>query len=469
VVYHEYTHGLSNRLVIDANGDSTLGPIQAGSMGEAWSDWYAMDYLVSQGLFTDTAADGDLRIGNYVGAGLDLIRSEPMDCKVGSTSTRCPGTPGAGTGGYTYGDFGKVAGGPEVHADGEIWGQTLWDLRDALGKSQAEFLVTRAMSLSPSNPSMLDERDAILLADATLRGGRHLDTIWSVFAHRGMGFFAGALNGNDSTPGEDFSTPPPDNAPTGTLTGTVTDSQSGEPVEGVTVTVARQGGGRVNNPSDTTGADGTYSIPNLVVGTYPKVAVASGGFDPIQVPVTITAGTTVQDFTVRRDWAASSGGASVTAFDGPDFTQFGCGPGEAIDQSQAAGWGSTADLVGGLPGPNTPKSITIHLPTAVDITTVSVNPSAICGDGGSASTGDYKVEVSTDGTAFTQVASGTFTPAEQGQMNDVTLSGATAAVTDIRFTMVTPQVFQLGTCPGAFSGCDFMDMTEIAAYWTATP
>jgi hypothetical protein len=51
VVYHEYTHGLSNRLVVDANGISTLGGIQAGSMGEAWSDWYAMDFLVHQGNF----------------------------------------------------------------------------------------------------------------------------------------------------------------------------------------------------------------------------------------------------------------------------------------------------------------------------------------------------------------------------------------------------------------------------------
>jgi hypothetical protein len=122
-----------------------------------------------------------------------------------------------------------------------------------------------------------------------------------------------------------------------------------------------------------------------------------------------------------------------------------------------------------VPGPATPKSITIHLPTAVDIAEVSVNPSAICGDGGSASTGDYKVEVSTDGSTFSQVAAGTFTPANRGQMNDVTLSGATSAITDVRFTMVTPQVFQVGSCPGAFSGCDFMDMTEIAVYGTAAP
>src|SRR5439155_714495 len=116
VVYHEYTHGLSNRLVVDANGVSTLGNVQAGSMGEAWSDWYAMDFLTNQGFQPDTPDPGDVRIGNYVGAGQDLIRTQPMDCPVGTTSPKCPGTPGAGPGGYTYGDFGHIIGIPEVHA-----------------------------------------------------------------------------------------------------------------------------------------------------------------------------------------------------------------------------------------------------------------------------------------------------------------------------------------------------------------
>ncbi len=44
-----------------------------------------------------------------------------------------PARPGAGPGGYTYGDFGRIRGFPEVHADGEIWGETLWQLRGALG------------------------------------------------------------------------------------------------------------------------------------------------------------------------------------------------------------------------------------------------------------------------------------------------------------------------------------------------
>lgn len=106
----------------------------------------------------------------------------------------------------------------------------------------------------------------------------------------------------------------------------------------------------------------------------------------------------------------------------------------------------------------------------MDITEVSVDPSATCGDDPTAATGDYKVEVSSDGTTFTQVASGTFTPADQGRFNNVTLTGATTGTAVIRFTMVAPQVLQqAGACPGPSSGCDFMDMSEIAVHGTATP
>lgn len=113
-----------------------------------------------------------------------------MDCKVGSHSPRCNGALPGHLGGYTYADYGEVIGFPEVHADGEIWGQTLWDLRDRLGSARTESLVTRAMELSPANPSFLDERNAILLADTAVFNGRDRATIWRVFAHRGMGYFA---------------------------------------------------------------------------------------------------------------------------------------------------------------------------------------------------------------------------------------------------------------------------------------
>ena len=100
-----------------------------GATGTPWTSWSTRDFEPTP------RADGDLRVGQYVGCGQDLIRTQPIDCPVGSTSAACPGTPGAGPGGYTYGDFGQIIGGPEVHADGEIWGETLWDLREALGSN----------------------------------------------------------------------------------------------------------------------------------------------------------------------------------------------------------------------------------------------------------------------------------------------------------------------------------------------
>ena len=66
-VYHEYTHGLSNRLVVDVQGNSTLGPIQGDAMGEAWSDWYATDALVRDGLEIDRKGKADLDVFKYDG------------------------------------------------------------------------------------------------------------------------------------------------------------------------------------------------------------------------------------------------------------------------------------------------------------------------------------------------------------------------------------------------------------------
>ncbi len=56
---------------------------------------------------------------------------EPIDCPARPrTDPRVPRRHHTGArGGYTFGDFGTVLGSPEVHSDGEIWTQTLWDLR----------------------------------------------------------------------------------------------------------------------------------------------------------------------------------------------------------------------------------------------------------------------------------------------------------------------------------------------------
>ncbi len=439
-------------------------------MGEAWSDWYAMDFLVNQGFFRDQPADGDLRVGEYVGWGNDLIRTEPLDCRVGSTSDSCPGTGDdlSGPGGYTYGDFAKVVGAPEEHSDGEIWAQTLWDLRRALGIKLTQSLVTRAMELAPNDPSFLDMRNSILQADLVVDKGRKQARIWQVFAARGMGYFAGSVDGNDTAPAEDFSTPPPANTPRGSLTGTVSDPDAGEPVEGATVAIGGLSSGFAGGYGAITDADGEYTITGIIPGTYPKVFAGGAGYDTSVRAVSIASRTNTVNWELRRDWAASSGGGQIGEFTPPDYTPFGCGPTALIDQSQGSGWGSDAPT-NPVPTPQ-PKSAVIILPTTVDITEIAVNPSNTCGDAGSASTGDYRVETSPDGTTWTVASEGHFGIADRNLHAVPLNAGSTDDVGFVRYTMIGTQVVDLGgTCPGAFDGCDFMDSTEVAVYGAASP
>ncbi|HEX5199533.1 MAG TPA: M36 family metallopeptidase [Actinoplanes sp.] len=461
VVFHEYTHGLSNRLVVDAAGNSTLSDVQGGAMGEAWGDWYGWDYLVAKGLEKDTAKPGEVLVGKYWQAG-GTIRSEALDCTVGASATVCPGTSRAGSGGYTYGDYGKISSrGPEVHADGEIWAQTLWDLRGAVGSKKAQALVTRAMELSPGNPSFLDMRNSILAADLVVGKGKDQKKIWKVFAGRGMGYFAAAIDGDDAQPVEDFSMPPSANTPRGTLTGKVTDQDTGGAVSGLTVAFGGHASGFAGDYRATTAADGSYQISGIIPGTYAKVYARGGGYDMVVKTLSINSGTKVENWSVRKDWAASSGGGAVVSFTGPDYTPYGCGPGAMIDQSQISGWGSD---VGG-------QTITIRLSGAVDVSELVINPSATCGDDISAGTGGYRVETSVDGTTWVLGASGSF-PAFTTTPTPVALAAGTGdGIGYVRFTMLTSQGQDAGLCPAGqpptVSGCVFLDSTELAVYGPA--
>src|SRR4029078_8489881 len=77
VLYHEYNHGLSGRLITNSDGSEAVSSPEAGAMGEAWSDWYAMDYLVRTGDETDTATAGEISMGKYTDATPNTIRTTP--------------------------------------------------------------------------------------------------------------------------------------------------------------------------------------------------------------------------------------------------------------------------------------------------------------------------------------------------------------------------------------------------------
>jgi extracellular elastinolytic metalloproteinase len=491
VVYHEYTHGLSNRLVIDPTlgGQGALTRPQAGAMGEAWSDWYAMDFLVGDGSpeepgyqADDPDVPGEIVLAGYLSKGANWLRESALDCPVGQVTLRCP------RGGFTYADYGKVwAGGPEVHADGEIWAQTLWDLRAALverygqldGVRRARELITEGMRMTPVEPTFLDARDAILRYDATARGGlgRDRELIWRVFAERGMGFYAESDGPADPAPVADRSEPPAGGP--ATLRGTVTDADTGAPLVGATVKLPGLGA-----PSATTAADGSYTLTAVAGATYPRLLVADAGYDaPEAARFTVAAdGSTVRDAALRRNWALSAGGTSVWAGVDPDFGAP-CSAEQAIDGSLAYGWASYAPGWDGIvddpptvdrpqgdfPDSRTgPRVITLQLPHAVDVSSFAIDPGAICGDDDSASLGEYTVETADATQDWRTAVDGTTAENRFGRNDNHrlhTLTPAAGTTSGVRFVRITMRRPQGGT---GDSGERFMDLAEFAVHGRAT-
>ena len=84
------------------------------------------------------------------------------------------------------------------------------------GARLADILVLRGMQIAPCNPSFVDMRDSILMADSELTGGENRAIIWRAFASHGVGLLAASSNASaDETPGtnttptvvEDFTVP----------------------------------------------------------------------------------------------------------------------------------------------------------------------------------------------------------------------------------------------------------------------
>ena len=458
---HEYAHGMSNRLVVDPSGNSTLMSFQSLAMAEAWSDYYALDYLVTRGLIADTPAPGEVLSQRYAQRNRPIARSEAIDCPVSSSGRLCTKASLA-SGGYTLGDLGTAAtGGPEPHRDAMIWAQTLWDIRKALGHQVAGAIVTEAMSLSPADPSFLDERNAILSADQAVYGGQHRRALWRIFARRGMGWAASVADGADTSAVEDFSRPPPPHTARASVSGAVTDDVTGDPVVGAVVTV---GGHR--QWTDVTGDDGTYEIAGVVASDYPELIARATGYDVATTELVVGAPGTTADFALRRDWASADSGGSIADFTGPDFGS-GCGPADAIDLSASEGWSTSVDQ-GAPTSTPTPKFIVVRLPEPIDISSFGIDPSPACGDGASSAAKSYTVEVSLDGKEFSPVVHGAFRRVDLGHVNEIEAAGALPGVQYVKVWVNSPQLPAGVDCDGPqgelFSGCTVMDLSEFEVY-----
>ncbi len=200
VIVHEYTHGVSTRLV------RSLGGAQGGAMGEAWSDFFALEFTLPEG----APPDGLYPTGEYVTQGFGLgIRTRPYTTDMNLNP-------------LTYAQFGRISRGttPEVHADGEIWVEALWEMRAALikqfgekeGRRRVRLLVIDGMKLSPPTPSYVDARDAILLADKVDFNGASQQQIWAAFARRGLGVLAQSRIATTAHVSPSFDLPSPQGA-----------------------------------------------------------------------------------------------------------------------------------------------------------------------------------------------------------------------------------------------------------------
>ncbi|MCA1565333.1 MAG: M36 family metallopeptidase [Acidobacteria bacterium] len=177
VVFHEYGHGISNRLIGNGSG---LGGTQSGAMGEGWSDYWACT-LGNDGLV------GEYATGNTTAGIRRAAYTVPANAVHDSYADVC-------------------AGGCQVHRDGEVWAATLWDLRTQLGASVTDRLVLNGMKFTPTSPSFLNARDGILQADQNLNGSANRCAIWTVFARHGMGVSAVGNDGTTHTAATDMPT-----------------------------------------------------------------------------------------------------------------------------------------------------------------------------------------------------------------------------------------------------------------------
>ncbi|HKC86985.1 MAG TPA: M36 family metallopeptidase [Blastocatellia bacterium] len=194
VIIHELTHGLSSRLVGDGAG---LAGMQSRGMGEGWSDYFGI--VLMRGAGDDL--DGTYPVGQYVANNYARgIRRFPY-----SSDPQV----------YPF-NFGDIARSAEAHNVGEIWCDTLLEMRAQLirkhgfreGQRQSIQLVVDGLKLTPVAPTFLDARNAIMLADRLNNGGANQCAIWQAFSKHGMGFSASTIDSGDTAPVESFDAPP---------------------------------------------------------------------------------------------------------------------------------------------------------------------------------------------------------------------------------------------------------------------
>ncbi|KAH8103011.1 Fungalysin metallopeptidase-domain-containing protein [Cristinia sonorae] len=197
IIAHENTHGITNRLT----GGGTarcLQTIEAGGLGEGWSDAFAA--------WTEQKSTtvNDFTTGTYVLNNTDGVRMYPYSTDPKTNPLR----------------YSSLAEQAEVHDIGEVWANLLHNVYAALVKKHGFsktahtdpsgregnvvylHLFIDALSLQPCNPTIPQARDAWIQADVNRYHGAHKCTLWKAFASRGLGLKAKKFRDDSTIPSE---------------------------------------------------------------------------------------------------------------------------------------------------------------------------------------------------------------------------------------------------------------------------
>jgi Zn-dependent metalloprotease len=157
VIIHEYAHAIQDDIV------PGFGPEgEACAMGEGFGDYLAASFFSSNkpASFRPAFATWD---AYFKGSGkpkswrrLDSPKKYPRDIR------------------------------HDVHADGEIWSSSLWDIRNALGGRQTDKLVIAHHFLLTPKATFADAAKALITTDKRLNKGANEKMILDVFVKRGI-------------------------------------------------------------------------------------------------------------------------------------------------------------------------------------------------------------------------------------------------------------------------------------------
>jgi extracellular elastinolytic metalloproteinase len=353
VIAHEYGHAISNRQVAGPDaGYQNVG--QSGGMGESWSDLFAMEYLQEYGLVRPEQTN-PFAIGAYA-TGDDVvgIRNYAMN--------KSP---------LNYSDIAYDLVGLQVHADGEIWSATNFDIRQALirkydkkfpagdrtlqvacadgkvpvdkcpgNRRWVQLVFDGQLLLAQSTPTFVDHRDSILASDFVRFGGANQKELWDAFARRGLGQTALSEGHLDQDPDPSFISP---HTRSGTVQFRPFDLSG--PIAGAKLFIGHYEG-RVVPVADTDPATPIPDTVDMIPGEY-DIIVQAPGHGAKRGEIEVQSGRTTRPLLfLPRNLASAANGATASGD--------GINTGNLIDDTEASNWASLGSPVAG-------KKVTVRL------------------------------------------------------------------------------------------------------------